>query len=906
MRLLRVSLEHFRGVRAAEVVFDPTGITVVTGANEAGKTTLLDAIGFAFSYPDNSKDRRLQSAKPVHEDEGPAVEIELTTGPYHLVLSKRWLKRPQTTLAVLAPRRESLTGRQAHDRLEAILDETLDRSLLAALYYQQGVAISQAALGNSSSLATALDAATTGGRLDDSEDSLFERVARERLRYVTEGGRPLQYRRDLDATCSALAAEAAQLELAIAAVEEEAEVHRLLARRLGDLDRLLGDAEAKRVETEAAFRVATELAATVEALETEHRLASAAAESAATKLSDRRRLVDEAARAAEGLAALEQGLEDQLPSVAEADARLERAVEELAKARSAVVAAERAADRAAAAARYCRTRSNYAMYTNRRETVGRAEADRQAARLFLDSCRLDEALMAELEAAHEACTTARARLDATRATIGLEALAPIEVSFGEITRQGLGPGGRIESPIGVGGGLVIEGVARIELIGAATDRPLEQRLREAEARLGELCVAAGVARDAGIDAARALDRQRREAAGREQAATNELRAALHDLESVEELDRRIAAAEEQMANYDALRDPSSMLDVDKASAEEQEARTENELRAARAAEADRELVLGEAERHRAVLAEAAAELRGKKTASRSRLEETVTALERARSAVADEALLETAESAIATRDRSRVALEEARALLVAADPDRARLDRENQLALLTRLDRERQDSQRELSRLSGSLERAGEEGLAESLDQTRERLARTTAEKERTDRLANAAIALFEVLRTRRDEARRAYVAPYREVLERLARLVFGSDVALEVDERSLQVTERTLLGRTVPFEQLSSGAKEQLAILGRLGCAMLVSRAAGDRGAPVIIDDALGYTDAERLQSIALAFAAAQESCQVIVLTCLPERYDRIGAAHVVALADRAGLAARLEAAELEETAAG
>ena len=159
----------------------------------------------------------------------------------------------------------------------------------------------------------------------------------------------------------------------------------------------------------------------------------------------------------------------------------------------------------------------------------------------------------------------------------------------------------------------------------------------------------------------------------------------------------------------------------------------------------------------------------------------------------------------------------------------------------------------------------------------------TTAEVAKTDRLAAAAEQLWEIFERKRDEARRAYVAPYREALQRLARLVFGPDIAVEVDERSLQVTERTLDARTVRFDQLSTGTQEQLCVLARLACAMIVSPSADDAGAPVIIDDALGYTDHERLESMALAFSAAREGCQVIILTCVPERYGRIGSARVV-----------------------
>ena len=79
---------------------------------------------------------------------------------------------------------------------------------------------------------------------------------------------------------------------------------------------------------------------------------------------------------------------------------------------------------------------------------------------------------------------------------------------------------------------------------------------------------------------------------------------------------------------------------------------------------------------------------------------------------------------------------------------------------------------------------------------------------------------------------------------------------------------------------RLSTGTQGQLCVPSRLVCAMIVNPAADDAGAPVIIDYALGYTGCECLKLMTLAFSAEQESCQVIVLTCIPERYGRIGSA--------------------------
>ena len=72
-------------------------------------------------------------------------------------------------------------------------------------------------------------------------------------------------------------------------------------------------------------------------------------------------------------------------------------------------------------------------------------------------------------------------------------------------------------------------------------------------------------------------------------------------------------------------------------------------------------------------------------------------------------------------------------------------------------------------------------------------------------------------------------------------------------------------------FEGLSGGAKEQLGILTRFAIAQLVS---GDP-VPVIIDDALGSTDSTRLQLMAALFTKAGKNSQVIVLTCMPQRFS-------------------------------
>jgi uncharacterized protein YhaN len=85
-----------------------------------------------------------------------------------------------------------------------------------------------------------------------------------------------------------------------------------------------------------------------------------------------------------------------------------------------------------------------------------------------------------------------------------------------------------------------------------------------------------------------------------------------------------------------------------------------------------------------------------------------------------------------------------------------------------------------------------------------------------------------------------------------------------------------------VPYESLSGGAKEQLGILARLAGAALVAK---EDAVPILIDDALGFTDPGRLAKMAEVFDTLGERGQVIVLTCTPARYDGVKGAHRIEL---------------------
>ena len=74
----------------------------------------------------------------------------------------------------------------------------------------------------------------------------------------------------------------------------------------------------------------------------------------------------------------------------------------------------------------------------------------------------------------------------------------------------------------------------------------------------------------------------------------------------------------------------------------------------------------------------------------------------------------------------------------------------------------------------------------------------------------------------------------------------------------------------------------EQLGILARLAVAALVDT---QDAVPVMIDDALGFSDPERLARMGAVFDTVGADGQVIVLTCAADRYSGVSTAHTVEL---------------------
>jgi hypothetical protein len=884
MKIHRISLRDFRGVVEADVEFATDGVTIVQGPNEVGKSSLADALDMLIADPDSSSKSRVKAAQPVGRDVGPWVEVDIECGPYRLTYSKRWVRGAGTELLIESPAREQLQGRAAHDRVTAIIAETMDAELFAALRHQQGVPLGQAELAGSDSLMHALDAAAgSGSESAEPGGALIDAIDRERQIWSTPTGEPNKARKDLRE-----AAETTQI-----ALDGAEESLRALEARVDEFRRLDGEL-ARNAEQEPDLR------STVTRLETEVQAVSAresalhdlrmAAEKAMAPARDATAAADARTAAIAAVAAAEAEVGVITAEGVRAAARLDAALAVRTEASARLVAAldaradaERAFDVAAADAQHLRDLFDLGSLRTRRGLIGDAEKTIADGEAFLAGCALDAELLARIETAVVDEAGARGRRDAAGAALQITAESAQQLEVGGVPRS-IAAGETLALPVGAGDELVITGVARIGIEGRGD---VVTAALQARAHLDALLVQAGVSPADGETAARDLDRRRLDAEATVKAARESRGWALNDL-TLEEMDDKIARAEGRVAAYASGRGAAPPIPADADAANTVRAATEDARDSARRDEDAARDAHTQADSAVTGLEAQASERKGHLGAVARRLGDAETDLQTARAAQSDAQVNAAAAETDAAAVAARAALHAEEAALGDADPESLRLRLANSRDAVDRLLRERNDIQLLAARMKGEISQQGDEGLADRVAHAREAAGNAEAERDLAERRAAAVDLLYATMARHRDIAQRAYVAPFREAVERFGRLVFGAGTEVEVDHTTLQVVSRTREGVTVPVEALSGGAREQMALIGRLAAASLVAPAA-DGGAPVIIDDALGYSDAGRLEGLGAALAEAGKTCQVIVLTCMPERYSGIGSARVVRL-DRTG----------------
>lgn len=875
MKIRRIRLKNFCGVDEADVHFAATGVTLIHGPNESGKSTLMTALDVLFDHRDDSRKEEVKRTKNVSRDVGAEVEADIEIGAYLFTYFKRFHNNQETTLKIEAPIPENLSGREAHERVQQILESSVDTGLWQALRILQGGNLQMPTLHDQRALSEALDLAAGQAKAGDKENALIEAAASEYATYYTDTGRerevPLVKARS---QAESATAREKQLQAELNALEEDIVRHAELERSLVTLKRSLTDLEAAKERAQETWDRVSKLADNADRAATVLQLANHALQTARNAMQTRTDLVNEVAAAGTRVQAAQSQFDKTTADLDEASARFDQAQAER---DSAVSVASRldAEERVRRAdLEFREAEFELIRMTERLQHV--TDADNAAAQAIeiVSSTYITEQLRTRIREAEVNLKTAQGILNTASPKLTIKALDSVSIVLGEAA-VALQPGQTrtlaVEAPVFARIGSVAE--VGVEPGTSADD--LRRAVLDAQSALEKLCAQAGVNGPTEaetvwatlLDAKRTID-------NRDRIAQEHLR----DL-TREELANRIQVSRAKVDGYTNRRTSNISL---AATVDDCRALLEKATSAAaeaRSAQGRAEVAFMGVQEHHTQCREKHAPSSGNLKREQRDLTEATQRLETARALSGDDSIRTAIEEASMRVQVASEALKTAQELLEGSDRESARSFFDAALAAVKTAQERRDAQERDLIGLRTKLDLVGDKGLAEELAEAKRIAFEVEDSLARLQRRAQATKLLYETLRFERDAMRKAYVTPLRDGIEGLGRHVFGTTFRVDVDEK-LQVVSRTVDGVTVSIKQLSTGAQEQLGVLTRLAAAAIVSR---DGGVPLVFDDALGSTDADRLEAIGAVLQVASKTTQTIIITCAPERYVHVGAQQLV-----------------------
>ncbi|AQA04206.1 hypothetical protein BVC93_19240 [Mycobacterium sp. MS1601] len=868
MRLHRLVLTNYRGISHREIDFPDHGVTVVYGVNEAGKSSMIEALDLLLESKDRSTKKDVKQVKPTHADVGSEVTAEISSGAYRFVYRKRFHKKCETELTVLSPRREQLTGDEAHERVLAILDQTVDNGLWQAQRVLQSTSTAAVDVGGSDALSRALDIAAgeAGGGLSGAEPLLIEKIDAEYARYFTATGRPTGEWSAALKTLQAAEDSVAQCAQALAEVDEKTRQHA----------QLTADVAAVAAELEPAMArhtAAQQAQADIDVLRDQLRTAQAELDAA--------RVAESAAVAAHrDRLRLRADIDARATALAAAVAAAADAVEAEAVGRDMVAAAEEVVVAAAEQLAAAQERADAARATVTALTE-RDEADRLATRLAkvdtlarelaevstqLAPLSLSDSLFRSIEKAAAAVDIARGRVDMIAPRVQVTAEADLELTVGEQTVT-LRAGQTHE--LGASQAVTVRapGILSTHIDPGATAAEVHTKLVAAQEQLRAQLSQGGVT---DLDHARAVHQTRRELLARR----DQLSARLADLRG----DDDEAALRQRLDGLRAAEPtPVGLFDLDLPQARAEQASADAALTLARSHHATQQKVVAAAVAQLNQRTVAAQVCQANSATAQSELTTAQERLAAARATVVDDELMVRAGSAADAVAGAAQQVQTLTTRLAEAGPEAVAVELTAARQSVTMLGHKHDQLTAALRDVTVELSVFGKEGRSGKLDAAQIQREHALSAHARVSGRARAASLLRTVMARHRDDTRQRYVHPFRTEIERLGRVVFGPSFEVDVDS-DLKIVSRTLDGRTVPYDSLSGGAKEQLGIVARLAVAALVDK---QDSVPVLIDDALGFTDPQRLAKMCEVLDVAGTHGQVIVLTCVPQRYEGVEGAH-------------------------
>jgi hypothetical protein len=896
MRLRKLRVENFRGLRALELEPQLEGVTIIEAPNESGKSSLMEAMRLLLDprFKDNSKAAQVKAVRPVGRDVGVEIEAELIFEDLELRFSKRFFKETHTRLEFIG-RGEVLTGGEAHDRMAAIFSEHVDEALWQQLNFSQGQGLESLALGESQLLAQALDEAASedaesaeAGEADQElpkhidAAELFSLIEGEFGRYWSRGqsAKPKKELKEVDERLADADAEVERLEDRLRALESD-------AARVTVLEASLRQQSADQKQREPELAKARAQLQACEKLDEQARTTRAEADAARAQLEGARQnlaTIDSgearAAQLAKEVEGQKRERDEALAALAEASEKDLREQDAIEAARAEFVEAQAELDAVKERARGIALALELARLRKDLATLDGAALKVATLETQLASETLTAEAVDQLRAACEASALAEASLAAGSPRVEFE----LGVTDAIVEHDGV----PLDLPAQAPHSLIVSERLHLELPGKLDLRIIAgdsaERVREAargaRAQMDRELSRTGV--ESLAEARRRLDDKIKLQAALD-AERNALEALSEQLLAGQDLASsraRIEALEERAAQLEELPAGSDLAQLDAERAEKERLLVEkietlgDQLRALEAGAVAR--------------AETRAELRIREQRSKAKLELRNEEAQLLAQSLPDEASRKAVrlelEALIVADAQASEAHGLAQSSLMAAQPDVLGMRADNLEAAVERGKRELEDQRHELLRARERINERGGEGLGERLLSAQDARVHAQREHDELHARADAARCLYEVMRDARERERRRYREPLKREIVHLGRVVFGPDFDVELAP-DLKIARRLRDGLSLPFESLSAGAREQLAIVSALATARLTAQ----RGVPLVLDDSLGYADRGRLERMGAVLSHAGKQSQILVLTCMAERYASVGDARRISLRDEA-----------------
>lgn len=881
MRFHDIELHNVRAIDSLSITgLAERGVVVISGENESGKTTIAKAIHVALTTKWKSRSSEALSLNSHYSQEKPQVKLRVELDGYEFTLDKIFgsTKDTGTIITVHSPTVEVLKDDQAEEWLAARMQNADTKNLWQVFVAEQGQAQKTLSLGGYTQVTSALQSAS-GQRAETAEEvGLFEAVEAEYNNYFQKNGKERKQLTDVDKEL----VEAQQ-------VRDEA------AKKVREFEALNEEAarneESQHTQRASLPEAKTEVEHWTQALEEleQFRLSvskaqevSAAAQQqldlAKQAQEERETLIQQAQEALDQHSATEKKVAELKEAFDKETAALKQAQED----RDAVVSAYREARKteelAAAEVALGDKRSLVESLSKRVEKLDVLRAQLAEHKEVIARNAVTEEALEKLLTCEREVATATAVLEASSPSVQLSACSAQEVTVdGE--KVGLAPdAGAVQRAVTKPVAIEVGDVTVAIQPGDGSDSQ-QRKLEKAEKSLKEQLEAAGAGSVA--EAQKAHTRRREAEKAKFQVETSITAvsdgAEYHQLTG--ELDDATEEARAHGERYRELAGEDAPAEIDLASAR---ARLEEATAGRKDAESDRDnadMRLSKLEKRpaHANYTKASSELEGFRSVLTVREDSLRTAREKASDAeifaavenrgkdfqVAEEQLA-AAQKELAQRDADDV-----EASLAGAQQRRDAVEKR-----LAELEKRRQEIRVHLDYFDSANEKlAAAKGVVE----------RTQRDRDSMRRRAAAAKTLMEVMTQARAASRNALAEPLLRKLEEYGGGVFGAGTQFTMTE-DLQIESRSNADGKFDVDELSGGAQEQLDILLRLAVAGVME---GGQGAPVIIDDALGYSDEHRLRRMNNALAKAGRDMQVLVLTCDEARFDRVTGAEFMKIQD-------------------